>query len=108
MAFTDIPQGSEETLDPQDWDATRALGHRMVDDMMDYLQGVRERPVWKPVPQADKADLKQPLPLEPQPLEGVYAEFLEHILPNPMGNIHPRFWGWVIGDRKSTRLNSSH
>ena len=26
---------SEETLDPQDWDAMRSLGHRMVDDMLD-------------------------------------------------------------------------
>ena len=24
----------EETLDPQDWDAMRNLGHRMVDDML--------------------------------------------------------------------------
>ena len=43
---------SEETLDPDDWGEMRALGHRMVDDMMDYLQGVRDRPVWRPVPAA--------------------------------------------------------
>ena len=40
----------EETLDPADWDELRALGHRMVDDMMDYLEGVRDRPVWRPMP----------------------------------------------------------
>lgn len=27
----------EESLDPEDWDALRALGHRMVDDMLNYL-----------------------------------------------------------------------
>ena len=27
----------EESLDPQDWDAMKALGHQMVDDMMDYF-----------------------------------------------------------------------
>src|SRR5512145_1308061 len=88
----------EETLDPQDWHAMRHLGHRMVDDMIDYLQGVRERPVWHPIPAEAKASLVKPLPQEPQPIEQVYGEFLEHILPNPMGNIHPRFWGWVMGN----------
>ena len=27
----------------------------------------------------------------------MYRDFAEHIFPNPMGNIHPRFWGWVLG-----------
>ena len=40
----------EETLDPQNWDEMRALGHRMVDDMLTYLQTVRERPVWQHAP----------------------------------------------------------
>ncbi|MHB0988363.1 MAG: pyridoxal phosphate-dependent decarboxylase family protein [Bellilinea sp.] len=93
---------TEENIDPQDWHAMRHLSHRMVDDMLDYLQGIREHPVWHPIPQADKDFLIQPLPLEPQPVEEVYAEFLEHILPNPMGNIHPRFWGWVIGTGSPT------
>ena len=26
-----------------------------------------------------------------------YQDFVDKILPYPMGNIHPRFWGWVIG-----------
>ena len=25
-----------QTLDPQNWDELRALGHRMLDDMLDY------------------------------------------------------------------------
>ena len=40
----------EEGLDPESWDAMRALGHRMVDDMMGYLEQVRDRPAWQPVP----------------------------------------------------------
>ena len=39
-----------ETLDPADWKEMRALAHRMVDDAITYLETVRERPVWKPVP----------------------------------------------------------
>ncbi len=87
----------EEHLDPQDWDSMRQLGHQIMDDVMDYLQNVSSRPVWQPVPELVKEKLKSSIPLEPTPPEEVYAEFLENIFPYPLGNIHPRFWGWVMG-----------
>jgi len=87
----------EETLDPRDWESMRQLGYRMVDDMMDTLENVRERPVWQHAPDQVKAHFNQPLPLDPQPPEEIYAEFLNYVLPYPIGNIHPRFWGWVFG-----------
>jgi aromatic-L-amino-acid decarboxylase len=87
----------EETLDPADWGELRRLGHRMVDDMFAYLEGVRERPVWQPVPEEARAALDGPLPLEPADPAVVYDEFRRNILPYPTGNIHPRFWGWVMG-----------
>jgi hypothetical protein len=88
---------SEETLDPQDWESMQALGHRMLDDMPAYRRTVRERSAWQHASDEVKAHFDKPLPLDPQPPEGVYAEFLEYVLPYPVGNIHPRFWGWVIG-----------
>src|SRR5258708_641330 len=88
----------EESLDPQDWDAMRALGHRMVDDMLTYLQTVRERPVWRAMPDQVKENLKKPLPVDPQSPEDAYRDFVENVLPYPLGNIHPRFWGWVMGN----------
>jgi len=87
----------QETLDPSDWGELRALGHRMVDDMMDYLEGVRERPVWRPVPAETRAALDEPTPRGPTDAAEVYRQFREHVLPYPNGNIHPRFWGWVMG-----------
>src|SRR3977135_3202606 len=33
----------------------------------------------------------------PPAAEDVYEEFKRDVLPYPTGNIHPRFWGWVIG-----------
>ena len=87
----------EESLDPADWSELRALGHRMVDDMLDYLQGVRERPVWRPVPAETRAALDEPTPRGSTDPAAVYRQFREHILPYPTGNIHPRFWGWVMG-----------
>ena len=87
----------EETLDPADWGELRALGHRMVDDMMDYLEGVRDRPVWRPMPAETRAALDEPTPRGPTDAAEVYRQFREHVLPYPNGNIHPRFWGWVMG-----------
>lgn len=87
----------EETLDPLDWQELRRLGHRMLDDALDYLHNVRQRPAWQHVPDEVKDQFRTPVPQQPQPLELVYQEFLENILPYPVGNIHPRFWGWVFG-----------
>jgi hypothetical protein len=76
----------------------RELGHRMVDDMLDYLATVRERHVWQPFPPQVEAALDQPLPTYGQEPAKVYEEFKQNILPYPMGNIHPRFWGWFMGN----------
>lgn len=86
-----------ETLDPENWDEMRALAHRMVDDAITYLETVRERPAWQPVPDEVATRFNEPAPHQPSPAENVYQEFTENILPYPMGNIHPRFWGWYMG-----------
>ena len=87
----------EETLDPQDWDAIRELGHRMLDDMLAQMETVRERPIWQPIPEDVKTHFQTPVPQEPQGAEAAYDDFLNDVLPYPMGNTHPRFWGWVMG-----------
>jgi len=87
----------EETLDPDDWKSMRKLGHKMLDDMLDYLRTVRERPVWQHVPDKVKASFSEPVPEQPGSPEEIYEEFVEKVLPYPMGNIHPRFWGWILG-----------
>jgi aromatic-L-amino-acid decarboxylase len=89
--------GPDESLDPVDWNATRALGHRMLDDMMDYLENVAERPAWQPVPGQVRQRLREPLPLDGTDETAVYQQFQRDVLPYPLGNIHPRFWAWVIG-----------
>ena len=91
------PKKRYETLDPENWDEMRALAHRMVDDAITYLETVRERPVWQPIPDKIAARFDAPAPHEPVGADAVYKEFSETILPYPMGNIHPRFWGWYMG-----------
>ena len=90
----------EISLDPADergWEELRALGHKMVDEMLEHLRTVRERPVWRPVPKEVRTRLSSPAPHAPTPVEQVYEEFKRDVLPYPTGNTHPRFWGWVIG-----------
>ncbi|MBK9125141.1 MAG: amino acid decarboxylase [Chloroflexi bacterium] len=90
----------DESLDPattEAWESLKTLGHQMVDDMFDTLRTVRERPVWRPLPDDAKARMAVPVPHDPQDPAAVYADFVNDVLPYPMGNIHPRFWGWVIG-----------
>jgi aromatic-L-amino-acid/L-tryptophan decarboxylase len=90
-------QLGERTLDPEDWDELRALGHRMLDDMLDHLAAIREEPAWQPVAPAAAAAIDEPLPHSPTSAEEVYRSFREHILPYTNGNRHPRAWGWVRG-----------
>jgi aromatic-L-amino-acid decarboxylase len=84
-------------LDPKDWNAFRALSHAALDDAIDYLENVRERPVWQEVPDDVRERLSSPMPIDPTPLGDVYGEFVRDVLPYPTGNIHPRFFGWVHG-----------
>lgn len=88
----------EETLDPKSWDELRRLGHQMVDDMFTYLEGLRDRPVWQPMPESARSRFLEPLPAGPQGAEKAYADFLDLVLPYVTGNAHPRFWGWVCGN----------
>jgi glutamate/tyrosine decarboxylase-like PLP-dependent enzyme len=87
----------EESLDPADWEQFRRLGHRMLDDAIDWLEHVRQRPVWQPLPDSARVALRQPLPRAPEGAEAAYEAFRRHVLPYPMGNVHPRFWAWVMG-----------
>ncbi len=86
-----------ETLDPSDWDQTRALAHLMVDDAIDHMRTIRDRPVWQAIPDRAVAAFATPVPLGPQPLDEIYAQFTDTVMPYRMGNVHPRFWMWYMG-----------
>ncbi|MBO9632828.1 MAG: amino acid decarboxylase [Chitinophagaceae bacterium] len=90
-----LPEGS--TLDPQNWDSIRALGHQMLDDMIDYIQSSGQRPAWKKPSAYAMASMQQPLPEISQDAAHVYEDFFTQVLPFNTNNIHPRFWGWVQG-----------
>jgi glutamate/tyrosine decarboxylase-like PLP-dependent enzyme len=69
----------------------------MVDDTFAWLETVRERPVWQEIPPEVEARFRAPLPERGVGAEEAYRRFLADVRPYPLGNLHPRFWGWVIG-----------
>ena len=82
-------------MDPDDWSELRGLGHRMLDDMIDHLAGLRNGPVWQPPPEGE--NWQQPLPHAPRDVTDIYQQFRRDVLPYSVGNLHPGFMGWVHG-----------
>ncbi len=87
----------QETLDPADWDDLRRQGHRMLDDMFDYLEHLREQPVWQPIPPTVRDGFREALPRAPGELAAAHEAFMRDVLPYAVGNAHPGFMGWVHG-----------
>ncbi|MFC7480571.1 hypothetical protein ACFQX7_11665 [Luedemannella flava] len=67
----------------------------------EHLAGVVDRPVWQPVPAGARAWLAdQALPDRGRPLDALLDDIRDHVMPYPMGNGHPRFFGWVNSPRR--------
>lgn len=88
---------SRNTLDPSDWQSLREQGHRMLDDMINHMSQLHEKPVWQPIPQAKRDLFTEPLPHGPNTLEATHKRFMEDVLPYSVGNASPGFMGWVQG-----------
>jgi glutamate/tyrosine decarboxylase-like PLP-dependent enzyme len=69
----------------------------MLDDALAYVEHIRDRPVWQPIPAEVRSHFREPVPCAPTSLAEVHASFLEDILPYATGNTHPGFMGWVHG-----------
>ena len=86
-----------DPLDPKSWGDLRAQAHRMLDDMLDYTEGIARQPVWQRIPQEVRERFQRELPVQATPLDEVHEEFLRFILPYTARNGHPGFMGWVQG-----------
>jgi glutamate/tyrosine decarboxylase-like PLP-dependent enzyme len=85
------------SLDPADWDGLRAQAHRMLDDVIDHVQSLRDQPVWRAPSEIARERLREPMPQTPADLAQIHQTFLEAVLPYSSGNAHPGFMGWVQG-----------
>jgi aromatic-L-amino-acid decarboxylase len=85
------------SLDPDDWTDFRRQAHRMLDDMLGYMENIRDYPVWQVIPDEVRERFRTSLPIQPTSLEDVHQEFMTSILPFAARNGHPGFLGWVQG-----------
>jgi aromatic-L-amino-acid decarboxylase len=93
-----LPGHKNQTLDPSDWESFRSQAHAMLDDILDYTQNIRQRPVWQPIPDKVRVHFRGGrVPATPSALADVHREFMTYILPFAVGNVHPGFMGWVHG-----------
>jgi aromatic-L-amino-acid/L-tryptophan decarboxylase len=97
--------------------AFRESAHRAMDLALDHLAGVAEQPVFQPMtPEEREAILSQPLPHAGCAPNAILSMAQSQILTHPMGNGHPRFFGWVnsppepmgvLGDLLAAAMNPS-
>ena len=74
----------------------RAAAHRLVDGVTEYLEALPDGPVWRPLPDGLRERLLDlPLPDRPATFDELVETSLRDVLPYPMGNGHPGFFGWV-------------
>ncbi|WP_441248554.1 pyridoxal phosphate-dependent decarboxylase family protein [Kitasatospora sp. McL0602] len=74
----------------------RTAARATADLVADYLDAVPDRPVWQPMDPAEReALLAAPLPELGTALPELVETIEQRIMPAPMGNGHPRFFGWV-------------
>lgn len=86
------------SLDPDDWPRFRKQAHRMLDDALDYIEHIRERPVWQATPAEVRERMRhEAVPHAPTDISAIHHRFLNDILPYAAGNTHPGFMGWVHG-----------
>ncbi|MFG3229252.1 pyridoxal phosphate-dependent decarboxylase family protein [Kitasatospora sp. NPDC048194] len=87
------PASLEHAITTEDF---RSAAHTAADLVSDHLAGLPARPVWQPMDEAARqALLDAPLPAEGRPLAALLDAIGTDVLPHPMGNGHPRFFGWV-------------
>ena len=93
-----VIESSDQGVAAWDWDARqiRQIGFAVADILAGYLGGLAGRPVHQQVPEP----LRRAWAAEEMPRSGtapaeILARFTEQIAPYPLGNGHPRFFGWV-------------
>src|SRR5213593_5221239 len=82
-------------LDPSA-DEIRDWGNSVTQFMIDYLGGLRDRPVYRHMSSRDIRDqLDAALPTKPIDFDGLLKVFRETVIPFSRQNAHPRMFGYV-------------
>jgi aromatic-L-amino-acid/L-tryptophan decarboxylase len=74
----------------------RSFGYRIVDQIVEHFENLASKPVMGVSPRVElEAELREPLPEEPAPIESLLDQLQRVVWPN-MGNVqHPRFFAFI-------------
>jgi aromatic-L-amino-acid/L-tryptophan decarboxylase len=77
-------------------DEMRSLGYRIVDQIVEHFETLPNKPVMRVSPRVElEAELREPLPEEPTPVEFLLDQLHRIVWPN-IGNVqHPRFFAFI-------------
>lgn len=90
---------ASSSLDADNWLSARKVAHETLDLSLDYIQSIRDRPVYKSIPDDVYAALRDELlPEQGKSLADVCHDVFTYVVPYTFGNAHPRFLGWVGGE----------
>jgi glutamate/tyrosine decarboxylase-like PLP-dependent enzyme len=79
-----------------DYESLRNLGHHAIDRLINHLAGLPGGPVYAAVPHQERHSLlNQPLPIQGTDALQIIDDVIRDVARFPMGNNHPRFFGWV-------------
>lgn len=91
------PENVTQTdLDPTDMNDFRTQAHKLLDDCIDRLENVRDRP-WQPVDDSAREKLMPALPKTAKETSEIIDVLTQDVMPYATGNTHSRFFGWVHG-----------
>ena len=99
-------------------DELRRVGYQTVDLIAEHVSGIRETPVFRPVPPSTIEEFLGPdrAPETGEDADALLADIAARVLPYPFGNGHPRFYAWVnppstpigiFGDAIAAAMNPS-
>lgn len=84
-------------LDPDDWESFRTQLHDAADRLLGHVRDQRHWPVWQEMPDAVADHLLDPVNETGAGAARAWEILEDTILPYGVGNLHPRFMGWVHG-----------
>jgi glutamate/tyrosine decarboxylase-like PLP-dependent enzyme len=91
------PLATLDPSSPEEWEELRRTLHAAADRLLDHVRDQRQFPVWQEMPVEVAEHVGSLLGREGIGTEAAWRTLSEEILPFGVGNVHPRFMGWVHG-----------
>lgn len=88
---------ADSPLTPPDWEAFRRVVHDAADRLVNHVRDPRHWPVWQEMPEEVADALTDSFTSEGRGAKAAWETLRENVLPYGVGNVHPRFMGWVHG-----------